>query len=263
MAGCWALLLAGCLGGCRSAGRTYKPAVLVSHSDAEKFVHDALYHEDADIRRGAIEQLVRTRFADTPAAVDAYAVVARTDTSASVRCAAVQALGRHGGDGAISTIIVMLTDLPGDRGVRPAGARVRWEAMQVLEKRMRDHTINNAARPTVRDVAMERLASDGSRDVRIAAASLLGHEPVAESIGALIAALRTSDFGVVYQAERSLMRLTGVQNGHDANAWFQWLESTPDPFARRGALNDTLDRPAKKSWRLWSERGEPRFRNIA
>ncbi|MHC4065717.1 MAG: hypothetical protein ACYSUI_14635 [Planctomycetota bacterium] len=65
----------------------------------------------------------------------------------------------------------------------------------------------------------------------------------------LIDALEQRDFGVVYESERSLMRLTGRTFEYDAPGWREWLAQTEDPFADAGRLDEVLSPPPKGWWR--------------
>ena len=245
-----ALLATGLLpAGCNRPKQRYKPAALATQSDVSRYVLLALEHDDADVRRSAIQQIARTRHAGLPVALDAFALAARTDPSESVRCAAIRALGEHQGDKTVNTMIVLLTTTEEPSGVRPAGAGVRWEASRVLCNAVRSDAIGESSRRVVRAVAVDRLERDASRDVRLTAAKLLGYDPDLVCVRALIGSLRQRDFGVVYEAERSLMRLTGKSHEHDAARWSRWLDATADPFAQRGALDAKLDSDSRRG--LW------------
>jgi hypothetical protein len=232
--------------GCKGPKQRYKPAVLATQSDVARYTRQALEHEDADVRRSSIQQIGKTRHADSPIVVDALAVIARTDTSESVRCVAVRALGKLEDKKAVDTILLLLEDPAEHPTVRPASPDLRWEAIQVLYKFANSEQLDEHASSTAHRIAIRSLGTDPARDVRLEAARLLGLFPDSDSVRALIKALWQRDFGVVYESERSLMRLTGKTHDHDPGRWESWLNSTSDPFAERGALDDVLDRSPPK-----------------
>lgn len=245
---CLVSLWLGAPAGCTQGQPRYKPAFLASRADIAAYVRDALEHPSADVRRQAIQQIVQTNHADLPLVIDAFSLIARTDTSESVRCAAVRALAGRDAPQAVETMIAILGAAAGQSGVRAAGARLRWEAMQVLHARAQAGKVPETMRLSVRDIGMDRLNGDPSRDVRLTAAKLLGYDADVASVRALIGALWQNDFGVQYEAERSLMRLTGVTHNHDPTEWSRWIEATAEPFAQRGALDDRLDGRRKGLW---------------
>lgn len=110
--------------------------------------------------------------------------------------------------------------------------------MQVLARRA-EH--DQKAAQAVCSTAVDLLKNDASRDVRVLAARVLGFCPSIEPLRTLIATLRLRDFGVVHEAERSLMRLTGTAFAYNPRQWEQWLASTDDPFRYRGRLDAKLE----------------------
>ncbi len=227
--------------GCQQPQRRYKPASLATRSDVARYVQEALEADSADARRAAVDQIAKTYHAGLPMVIDAIALVARTDESSSVRCAAVRALGAQDDPKSVDTMVILLSQSEGNSSVRSAGAAVRWEAMKSLCKRLMGEPLPDATLRHVRAAAIDRLNRDPSRDVRIAAATLLGYDADGMCVTALVDALRQADFGVQYEAERSLMRLTGITHDHNPTRWQAWLDSTAEPFAGRGALDRQLD----------------------
>jgi hypothetical protein len=251
--------------GCSSHKKRYhKPGLLVTEADARRYIRKALEDPDADVRRAAIQQLAKTRHANLPVVVDGLAVAARTDPSESVRCAAVRALAELKNDEAVETVLVLLDDSAGNPTVRPAGAELRWEAMQALHAYAKDANLDPHSRDKTRIIAVTALASDPARDVRLEAAKLLGNFATPDTLRALIDGLRQRDFGVVYESERSLMRLTGKTFDRDAARWETWLNTTTRPFADRGSLDDTLEPPTAKGWWPWKKsESEPNRKRTA
>jgi hypothetical protein len=92
---------------------------------------------------------------------------------------------------------------------------------------------------------------------------VLGYLRDEEALHALIAGLDQGDFGVQYECERSLMRMTGHTHDHDPWEWRQWVALTDDPFADAGRLDHELEK-ARPNWfrRKWdsTRRGLNAFR---
>jgi HEAT repeat protein len=222
-------LLIVCGGGCHKPKVQFKPAVLATERDVVGYVNLALEHEDADVRRVSINRIAQTRYRSKPAVVDALDLIARTDGSDAVRCAAIRALGESGDAKATGTMLAIL-DEKSDATTRNAGDDVRWEAVEVLGRRAESGEAAQEQRAAVRRTALRLLAGDPSRDVRLSAARLLGSDSSMEAVHGLIDALRQRDFGVAYEAEQSLTRLTGQTFDHDSTRWAEWLASANDPF---------------------------------
>ncbi len=244
--------------GCSRAKIRHKPGILVTRGDIAWYVRAVLEHGDADVRREAINVLANVRHPDE-SIVDTFDLAARADPSDAVRCAAIRALGRHHGANAVATLLAILENSSRATDRRDASDKVRWEAINALLEQAHRADVDDRtpvedrfhATDAVRDTAMRLLASDPSRDVRLVAARLLGDYPSLETLHALIDALGQSDFGVVYEAERALTRLTGKTHGHRPASWKGWLASTSDPFAERGALDGTLDPRSPRRWWPW------------
>ncbi len=217
----------------------------MSESDASRYVSVALDDPNPDARRDAIECLAETRFAQDNIVVDACRIIACTDPSESVRCAAVRLLSESGRPEAATTLIEVLQS---SRTSTSVGERVRLTAVRGLEHMARNNVLPSDKQDAAVAVTIRLLEEDPSRDVQIAAATLLGEFPRLAAVNALISGLNHGDFGVVYHAERSLMRLTGVTHDHDPHDWRAWLAQVDDPFAKRGALDDQLTPVEPKSW---------------
>jgi len=216
-------------GACHKPKVRFKPTVLATERDVAGYVNLALEHEDADVRRVSINRIVQTRYRSQPAVVDALDLIARTDASDAVRCAAIRALGESGDPKAVGTMLAIL-DNASDATTRNAGGDVRWEAVEVLGRRTESGQAAQEQRAAVRRTALRLLAGDPSRDVRLSAARLLGHDSSMEAVHGLIDALRQRDFGVAYEAEQSLTRLTGQTFDYDSTRWQEWLATANDPF---------------------------------
>ncbi|GAF88097.1 unnamed protein product, partial [marine sediment metagenome] len=88
------------------------------------------------------------------------------------------------------------------------------------------------------------LRDDRNRNVRLEAArGLACFDRDPQVFNALIAALEDPDFGVVYQAEQSLISLTGMTFEHDPAAWVVWRDKQDDVFAHAGQVPDSFQHP--------------------
>jgi len=210
--------------------------MLVTEDDVARYLSDALEHQDADIRRGSVDRIAETRYRSRPAVVDALDLIARTDASEAVRCAAIRALGESHDGKAVTTMLAVLDEGSGTGPAASASGQVRWEAIEVLRRRAVGGADAEDLGDEVGETALRLLGSDPSRDVRVSAAGLLGYHPTRAAVRGLIDALRQRDFGVAHEAQQALHRLTGRSFDHDVARWENWLASTADPF--RGPSDD-------------------------
>jgi hypothetical protein len=221
----------------------HKPGWLASKNDLRRYIDTVHNDPDADIRRATVIQIGKTRHADSEPAVNALMQVAREDQNASVRCAAIRVLGRTPSAKSINTMLAILDAglIETDTGIRHAPDPVRWEAMKILRRFIAEGALDEHV-ANVRQAAILHLRTDDSRDVRITAAALLGNDPNRDTATALVGALRHNDFAIVYEAHRSLQRLTGQSHGYNPSAWSQWLQSAAEPFAE-GEFAPGADKP--------------------
>ena len=239
--------------GCSGHRKLHKHPLFVTEADAANYLRQALVAQNADERREAIVRLSKTRYVSQDTVVRGFTLIAETDTSPSVRCAAIRGLGKSPEP---QTVALLLSVLAKD-DERPARVRapqdlVRAEASAVLGDRIRAGVDLEEHREAIRATAVRLLGTDLSRDVRMSAAELLGFFQELGVLEALIANLQQRDFGVVHECERSLMRLTGQTHDHDPVAWRSWLAQTDDPFADAGRLDGKLRRTEpnwfRESW---------------
>ncbi|MBN1512926.1 MAG: HEAT repeat domain-containing protein [Phycisphaerae bacterium] len=239
--------------GCSGHRTPQKHPSLVSESDAATLLQQAMEAPSADDRREAIVQLRRTKHISRDTVVRGLCVVAETDTSNVVRRTAIGGLAQSGRAEALPTLVAILTqEERRDPLARPATGTVRSEAAGALLYLIHDGVSVSRHATTIRPAAMQALASDPSRETRMRAAELLGHLPNRETLDALVSGLEQSDFGVVLECERSLMRMTGHTHNHDPLAWRAWLAEASDPFADAGRLDAQLERK-EPNWleRTW------------
>ncbi len=215
---------------------------LMTRGDAERYVQIAQDAPTADERRGALLHLAKTRYANDDDIFDAYVSIARSDPSVSVRCAAIRQVAESRRPVATDVLAEILIEAAGSQ----AWMRVREDALNSLYFLQRNNAIAPGDEPHLAKLAKKILETDESRDARIAATRLLGEYQSREGLSALMGALRDPDFGVVYHAEKSLVRLTGVENGRSLRAWHAWLSETKDPFAGRPHLVE--ETPSRPNW---------------
>ena len=167
----------------------------------------------ADARRRGINDLVRWDFAQDGPYIRRYRQIAQDDPDPLVRATALRALNRSRDAAARPLFIAALRD---------PNAEVRLEAAKALVN-LPDP---NAAAPLIRVVSNP----EEDRDVRIAAAEALRYYKTVEVARALIPRLSEREFGVAWQARRSLRRITGRDHHYDEAAWLAFITGPDKPF---------------------------------
>lgn len=173
---------------------------------------------DPDRRREGILLLSDTERGLQDHYLKVYARLLRADPDASVRAAAVTALGRAGDPVYLPNIIEALDD---------DAAIVRWDAATALD---------SVHGPAAVEPLQRRAASDPSPDVRCAGAKALGHYPEKRVVRSLIHGLGDEAFCVRYQSLQSLKAITGEDHGYDVEAWGRFAadyEPTARPAPKR------------------------------
>jgi len=209
----------------------------------------ALQEDDPDRRRQAVRAIAKGDVVAQQWAVKAFETIARTDPDPQVRCAAIRALGRSGDAGAVGPLLMILNwrEHP-SRVPYPPDEEVRWDATAVLANLAGWGLMADQDQPQVRGTFTRLLQEDEDRNVRLEAARGLGCLGADRTtLDVLVAALSDRDFGVVYESEQSLIKLTGMTFDYDPQAWTDWLGKTPDPFALAGHTPTAL-MPERLSW---------------
>jgi hypothetical protein len=246
------MLSAVLIGGCKSPLRDQKQPWMMTEEDAGEYVVQALENPSPDARRHAINRLGASRYVHQPSVLKALSLIARTDASQSVRTAALMAMGRASDPIVAETAVdILQACVTGEARPMP-DELVRTEAVNNLTELSRKGMLPADVDDRVVSLGVELLQSDRSRNVRLAAAQLLGYCPRKQALFALADALDQRDFGICYEAERSLMRLTGRTFKHDAVAWRRFITSTDNPFAERGKLDDQLEPRERKWYEMWT-----------
>jgi hypothetical protein len=230
------------LAGCKGPARDHVQPAFLSRGDVAAYLEQAKTSPRADERRRAITRIAQTRYIRDDAVLDDLAPIALGDESSTVRLAAVLAMGKADDPRVADCCLALLQR----EDAEPAG-EVRAAAVRNLAQCAAAGTIPDELRPRVERTAISLLGTDRNRDVRMGAARLLGYFPSRAALDALVEGLDQRDFGVPYEAERSLMRLTGKTFEHDQRAWKKFLAEAADPFAERGRLDQQLA-PREKNW---------------
>ena len=173
---------------------------------------------DADKRREAVARLSGAKFGGGEVYVVVYRKLMR-DPDATVRAAAIKAVGLHGNGNDVPAILnVVFVSKPRGTPIVYDAAHypqdqpqdVRWEVAQALQR------LHN---PIALPALTTMLTVEQSADVRMAAAAALGQYSDPLAFDALVAALDDLDFGVVEAAHASLVCLTGSDAGMEPKAW--------------------------------------------
>jgi hypothetical protein len=166
-----------------------------------------------DNRWRGMTKLLENDFARRPPYTTRYRQIAQADPDPLVRAVAVRALNRSRDGGATGVYVKALSD---------SNERVRLEGAKAL---------NNLPDPAAIPGLLALVnRPEESRDVRIAAAEALKHYKQLDVARALVARLNERDFGVAWQARRSLRRLTQTDLGYNEGAWLQYFTGPDKPF---------------------------------
>ena len=175
----------------------------------------------ADNRRRGINSLVKRPFGQRPPYTTRYGEIAigvpvanaGPDPDYVVRATAIRALNRSRDKASTPIFIRALSD---------RSELVRLEAAKAL-----NNVPDPAAAPRLTQM---RADANEVMDVRIAAAEALRHYRTLEVARALVAVLDDRDFGIAWQARRSLERLTDAALGYDQAKWLAYLTGPAKPF---------------------------------
>ena len=167
-----------------------------------------------DERREGIATLVGYDFAKADPYTARYDQIARRDPDPLVRATAIRALNRARHADSDPTFIAALSD---------PEAEVRLEAVKALNRM----PTAAAAGPLSKALADPQEPVD----VRIAAAEALGHYQTLDVARALVAQLNGRDFGVAWQARRSLKQMLGADYRYDEPAWLAFLTGPTSPVS--------------------------------
>ena len=173
---------------------------------------------DADLRREGVLMLGEGEATGWQATPEILSIMALGDVEPQVRAAAVGVLVRIGEKERLPDVLA--------KSSQDVSPLVRLESVAGLSSGGDDSSIN---------LLVNLLNRDTESEIRSRTAEALGNYQNRRAVQALIAALDDDDFGVIYQAEQSLRKLTGEDFADDGRLWNEWLVGTKDPFAKSGA----------------------------
>lgn len=200
------------------------------HYSREQNFDIALHDASGDARRRAVVRISESRYVTADDAFAVLDVVARTDPNSQAQCVAIRAFDKYGDARPVPTLLAILNPPEGPTKARPAERPVRWDATMVLAHFCQRGLLPPEHAPAALDALIALVLNDSSREVRLHAARALGTFHEVRALRALIVCLRHRDFGIAYEAEHSLVRLTGQSFRYDADAWTAWLAANPSPF---------------------------------
>ena len=178
--------------------------------DAAKDLLDPNY---ADRRRRAIIWLSKREFGRKDPYVAYYAELVKNDTDSTVQSMAIRALNRVRAKTYTALYI---------RALDSKYEQVRLEGAKALA---------NMPDELAMDALMKHLDdSEETIDVRVACADALRNYRTPRVDTSLVRALGYRDFGICWQARRSLKLMTGQDYHYDQAAWLEFLSKTEKPF---------------------------------
>lgn len=247
-----ALVLTGCTKSNRWDGFNFKRA-----KTSKDYLDMALESERADDRRKGVNGLAESSDATSDWAVKVFDTIARTDTDAMVRRAALRALLRSANSDRVPTTLKLLKSSDVEyEDVRPATAPVRWTAARLLLAVVHGFAFHEDQKSEIVETILDRLPKESDQNVRLALIETLGYFQQRPVLEALINELENEDFAVQHAAELALVSLTGVTHHHYPSAWRKWLAETSDPFAQAGETPEELQATRSKprwDWLYWWE----------
>ena len=173
---------------------------------------DTIDMEDADRRREGVVALSRRKNGLEEPYLKAYALLAE-DPDPSVRCAAINALGRAGKTEYVPVILTGLSD--------PV-AMVRLDAAEALGRVPDERATGPLSLHSARD---------DDPHVRIRCIRALGHYKHKDVLNTLINCLSDEQFGPRLAAREVLREMTGLDGAYDVAQWHRLLAGKKDPFA--------------------------------
>jgi len=168
----------------------------------------------AENRYKGITLLSSADFGGLPVYLELY-TDGLNDDDASVRGAAVRAIGHHGDPEHAPLIIEALQDEDDFVRLEAARGMQRIHSIDAVDSLLKLIDENN----------------ESNMDIRAACANALGQYREKRVVLGLMGALGDSRLGVNNRVQHALMILTGQNFGIDRNAWFDWYNGTIDIFA--------------------------------
>ncbi len=225
-----------------------------TQAQAERLLMEALQSDSPDERRRAVERVADSRYGDNDVCVQTMSLIVRTDTSQVVRRVAARALGRSRRASAFEPLSQVLDAPNHAQDVREPDAALRRACLEAIDLLAQAGVPHDGESQLVRLVAQAML-TDADRGVRIAAAQLLRRFQHPAALDALIEVLRVPDFAVAYEAEQSLIVLTGHTHNRRYDTWRKWQEEADDPFVDAGRAPPELagNDQDRRWWQLFGK----------
>ncbi len=238
-------------GGCAKGQRKSR---VWTQAQAERLLTEALQSESPDERRRAIERVTDSKYGDSDVSVQTMSLIVRTDTSQVVRRIAARSLGQSRHASAFEPLWQVLDAPNHTQDIREPDAALRRACIEAVDLLVQAGMSPDVESQLVRLVAQAMLA-DADRGVRIAAARLLRWFRHPDALDALIEVLRVPEFAVAYEAEQSLIALTGHTHNRRYDAWRMWREDADDPFADAGQTPPELagNGQDRRWWQLFGK----------
>jgi hypothetical protein len=164
----------------------------------------------ADERFIGTNRLVRTKEGKREPYIDKYRQMAQNDPDWLVRATAIRALNICRDPQSTPLFITALSD---------PNQRIRLEAAKALANIPDQMSVG----PLVKAVNNQ----DEDKDVRIAAAAALKHYRTNEVARTLINTLQIKEFGLSWQARRSLITMTAQDFRYDEAQWLDYINKKP------------------------------------
>jgi hypothetical protein len=172
-----------------------------------------LFHRNPDLRRRAIYVLSDERWGRRDPYTKYYGHMAVDDRDQTVRAAALRALNRSRDAAQANAYLSELSD---------PSEWVRLEAVKAIA---------NIPDPKAVPALLRLLADEQqTRDIRIASADALRAYRQSDIAQALIRVLSDRDFGLAWQARRSLNLMTAQDFRYNQEAWLKYLTTSSKPF---------------------------------
>jgi len=237
-----------CLAGCSEAQLDSAVKKIISRPSPRQQVLIALEASDPDVRLDALRGLVRRKEVREDWAVKALDAIARTDPEPQVRCLALRGLMRSGDPRAVDTALAVLNPAAATQPARPADAEVRLDAVCLLARYVESGSVPADRAAAVTEALLSAASAEKDRRVKMAAIRALGQVRDERCLKVLVDALDDDDFGVVYEAEMALRRLTGHTGNFERRQWEAWLLEATDPFSGGVALAERKGRSEGNFW---------------
>ena len=239
------------IGGCAKGQRKSR---VWTQGQAERLLVEALQSESPDGRRRAIERVADSKYGGSDVSVATLSLIVRTDTSQVVRRVAARSLGQSRHADAFEPLLQILDAPNHAQDVREPDAALRRACLEAVDLLVQAGALHDDESQLVRLVSQVML-TDADRGVRIAAAQLLRRFQHPDALDALIGVLRVPEFAVAYEAEQSLIALTGHTHNRRYDAWQKWREEADDPFADAGQTPPELagDGRDRRWWQLFGK----------